>query len=279
MKKWLIMALCLACLLLCACASQTVIDGINVKAEPVEWKYDNSKEVMKAVAQEIGDESDAWNELYYPGATVRQTDESNILLFDNSRIAVLKSDKEPGKIIDTKAYYPDQFGSYEKQVMLSKTAYFDISQNGRFTLLCCGTEGQPLYLFDNEKSTATKITLNESKRAFFIDNSLYVCVAPTSAGFVTEYTTSFLYDPLSGKIEKTDFTEQEDRVDPPDLSGYTDLGSLSSQIKASKWDGSFCKDAITELNNTNPYEVILYLYNLTDKTYCSGKISLQDLML
>lgn len=277
MKKLLLMAIGITSCLFCACVSQTVIDGISVKAEPVEWKYD-SKEVMKTVTEEIGDESDAWNELYYPGATVRQTDESNILLFDNSRIAVLKSDKESApKIIDTKAYYPDQFGSLEDQIMLSKTAYFDISQNGRFTLLCCGIDGQPLYLFDNEKNTATKITLNEAKSAFFIDNSLYVCVAPTSAGFVSEYTTSFLYDPVSGKTEKTGFTEKEDR-EPPDLSGHTDLGSLSSQINASKWDGSFCKDAITELNNTNPYEVILYLYNTADKTYCSGKISLQDLL-
>ncbi len=278
MKKLLLMAIGIGCFLLCACTSRMVIDGIDIKVEPVEWKYDNSKEVMKTVTEEIGEESDGWNELYHPCATFRQTDESNILLFDNSRIAVLKSDKESyPKIIDIKAYYPDQFGSLEDQIMLSKTVYFDISQNGRFTLLCCVINGQPLYLFDNEKNTATKITLNESKRAFFIDNLLYVCVAPTSAGFVREYTTSFLYDPVSGKIEKTDFTEKEDR-EPPDLSGYTDLGSLSSQINASNWDGSFSKNVITELNNSNPYEVILYLYNTADRTYCSGKIRLQDLI-
>ncbi len=81
---------------------------------------------------------------------------------------------------------------------------------------------------------------------------------------VSEYTTSFLYDPVSGKIEKTAFTEPENR-EPPDLSAYTDLGSLSSQINSSKWDGSFCKDVIRN-NNT------------ADKTYCSKKINMMDLL-
>ena len=271
------MMIFITCSLFCACSSQTVIDGIDIKVESAEWTYDG-EDIMDSIANDIGDESETWNELYYPYIISRQTDESKLLLFNNSRMAVIKDyAKSSGKIIDTKAFYPDQFGSLEDEMKLSKSVYFDISQNGRFALMCCSIDGQPLYIFDNENSTATKITLSEPKRAFFIENSLYVCVATSSAGLVSEYTTSFLYDPDSGKVEKTVFTEQEGS-EIPDLSGYTDLGSISSQSDTSKWYGYVSERVITESNNIDPYNVRLYLYNSKDKTYCSDIIYLMDLI-
>ncbi len=275
MKKILLMMILITCSLFCACSS--VINGIDIRVEPAEWTYDG-EDIMDSIVNDIGDESETWNELYYPYIIFRQTDESKVLLFNNSRIAVIKDyAKSSGKIIDTKAYYPDQFGSLEDEMMLGKSVYFDVSQNGRFTLMGCSIDGQPIYIFDNENNKATKITLSGQKRAFFIDNSLYVCVATSSVGFSGEYTTSFLYDPDSGKVEKTTFTEPEES-DIPDLSGYTDLGSISSQSDISKWYGYVSERVITESNNVDPYNVRLYLYNSEDKTYCSDIISLMELI-
>lgn len=239
------MIIFITCSLFCACSSQTAIDGIDIKVESAEWTYDG-EDIMDSIAYDIGDESETWNELYYPYIIFRQTDESKVLLFNNSRIAVIKDKaKSSSIIIDTKAYYPDQFGSLEDEMMLSKSVYFDVSQHGRFTLMGSSIDVKPLFIFDNENNTATKITLSKPKRAFFLRNSLYVCIATSSAGFVGEYTTSFLYDPDSGKVEKTTFTEQEES-DIPDLSAYTDIGSISPQSDTLKWDGYVSERVVTE---------------------------------
>lgn len=161
--------------------SQTVFDGIDIQVETAEWTY-GSEEIKNAIVNDIGDESEAWNELYYPYIIYRQTDDAKVILFNNSRMAVIKDyAKSSGKIIDMKACYPDQFSSLEDEMMLSKSVYFDVSQNGRFTLMGCSIDGQPIYIFDNEINKATKFTLSQPKRAFFIDNSLYLCVATSSS--------------------------------------------------------------------------------------------------
>jgi hypothetical protein len=282
MKKILLCISCIACLILCACSSEVVFNGCEIKVEPCAWSYEHGKEKMNAIAGEIGEESEAWNELYFPYIIFSQNqDEPQYMLFTNSRAAVIYNySQSSGKIIDVTDFYPQEFNTTEDKMMFYKfNPQFDISKDGRYTLMSSSLARQPIYVFDNEKGTAKKITLSQPKRAFFIENSLYICFAEkgTYIADAKEYTTSVLYDPQSGKIEKTEYTEQNE-PEPPVLDEYTNIGGISLHIDSFIWDGTISKDVITESNNTDPYKVTLYLYNSSDKTYCSEVINICDLV-
>lgn len=268
-------------LLLCACSSISVVNGFEIKVEPCEWSYENGKETINAIAGEIGKESDAWNELYFTDIVIKQNQgkEPKYMIFNNNRVAVIYNwSQSSGKIINVKDFYPDQFKILSDEITFSKNGLnFDISKNERYTMMSSPVAGTPIYVFDNEKGVAKNIIVAPSKRAFFIDDLLYIeLVVKNSHTGLKDYTV-VLYDPQSGKIVQEQYTERNE-PEPPDLNEYTNIGDISSNIDSFTWDGTISKDVITELNNANPYKVQLYLYNTTDKTYCTEIINVFDLL-
>ena len=290
MKKTSIIFAFILCLLLCACSSKTLVNGCEITVEPCEWPYQNGKGILDSIAVEIGEESEAWNK-YNPHIVFPRNNDNQNIIFTNGRLAVVYSCvRSSGKIINVKDFYPDQFKTQSDEISLYKHGLrFDFSKNERYTMMSSSIDGLPIYVFDNEKGTAKKITLSKPKLAFFIEDSLYICFAdidrylgeameyPDSV-VAKEYTTSVLYDPQSGKIERTQFANRKTGSEPPDLNGYANIGDISSHIDTFIWDGALSKDVVTELNNTDPYKVRLFLYNTTDKTYCTEVINVFDLV-
>lgn len=268
--------------MLCACSSKIVMDGYEIKVESCEWRYQNGEETMDEIADEIGEESDAWNDLYFPSIYFKRDHDNKpqYMVFKNNRLAVVYDWKQSsGKIIDVMDFFPKEFNSIEEKTIFYKfSPRFDISQNGRFTLLYISDAGMPIYVFDNEKGTAKKITAASLKRVYFIGNLMYIELVDKSNHFnVEKYTTTVLYDPQSGKIEKTQYAKQS-WPEPPDLDTYTNMGDISSLLGTFQWDGTLCKDDITERNNANPYRVQLFLYSTTDKTYITEVFDVRDLV-
>lgn len=292
MKKISISIAFMLCLLLCACSSKTVVNGCEINIEPCAWSYENGKETMNNIAGEIGEESEAWNK-YYPYVVFprSQDNEKQYMIFSNGRAVVIYNyAQSSGKIINVKDFYPDQFKTVSDEIMLYKHGLrFYISKNERYTIMSSSIEGLPIYVFDNEKGIAKKITVSKPKIVFPIEDSLYICFAdidrylgeaveyPDSI-IAKDYTTSVLYDLQSGKIEQTQFTEQKNEPEPPDLNEYTNIGDISSHIGSFTWDGTKSDYVVTDLTNTDPYKVQLYLYNSTDKTYCTEVINVFDLV-